>query len=85
MSALFFKKVSQNWIKLQQNKTNNKRPFILPKINKVYISGPNFTKSEGKVRFGHIFFENGPLDEAKKMPLSKMFCLFRKLVKNAKW
>ena len=35
------KKVSQNRTKLQQNKQtkqNNKRPFFLPKINKVFLS-----------------------------------------------
>ena len=44
------------------------------------ISDPNFTKSEGKVRFGHFFVENDTLDEQKRMPLSKKFCLFKKLV-----
>ena len=38
----------------KQNKQNNKRQFFLPKINKVYISEPNFTKSEGKVRVGQV-------------------------------
>ena len=32
---------------------------------------PNLTTSEGKIRFGQIFFENDPLDEPKKMPPSK--------------
>ena len=31
------------------------------------------------------FFENDPLDKPKKMPMSKKFYLFRKMVKNAKW
>ena len=43
------------------------------------------TLLEEKVRFGHFFFENDPLDEPKRMPLSKKFYLLRKLVKNAKW
>ena len=30
-------------------------------------------------------FEYDPLDEPKRMPLGKKFCIFRKLVKNAKW
>ena len=59
--------------------------FILPKINKAPISEPNFTKSEGKVRLGQNEIENDPLDEPKKMPLSKNVYLFGNLVKNAKW
>ena len=31
------------------------------------------------------FFENDPLDKLKKMPSSKGFYIFRKMVKNAKW
>ena len=40
MSASIKKKVSQNRTKLQQKnkqQTNNKRPFFLPKINKVFL------------------------------------------------
>ena len=57
------------------------RPFLifLPKS----ISWPNFTKSEGKVRFGQHFFENDPFDEPRKMPSSKKFYLFMKSVKSA--
>ena len=35
------------------NKQNNKRPFSAK--NELNISEPNFTKSEGKARFGHFF------------------------------
>ena len=71
----------------QTNKTNkqNKQTTIFSAKNKQSISGPYFTKSEGKVRFGQLFFENDPLDEPKKMPSNKKFYLFRKKVKNAKW
>ena len=34
------------------------------------IFSANFTKSEGKIRFGQFFFENDPLDEQKKMPIA---------------
>ena len=80
------KEVSQNRTKLQQttkqqNKTTNDH---FSAKNKQSIFETNFTKFEGKVRFGQIFFENDPLDELNQMPLSKKFHLFRKLVKNAK-
>ena len=44
----------------------NTRTTIFSAKNKyLSISELNFTKSEGKVRFGQIFFENNPLDEQK--------------------
>ena len=73
MSALIFLKVSQNQTKLQQNKTKNDDFFCQKKSS----SEPSFTKSEGKVRFGHSFFENDPLDEPKKIPTSKKCIFFR--------
>ena len=58
MGTSIFFKVSQNRTKLQQNKTNKQTndPDHLFAKNKLSISEPNFTKSEGKVRFGQIFF-----------------------------
>ena len=84
----FKKKVSQNRTKLQQtkqtNKQNNKQPFFLPKINKVFLS-PILQNLKGRSVLDKFLFENDPLDEPKRMPLGKQFCLFRKLVKNANW
>ena len=89
MSASIKKKVSQNRTKLQQTTTttttnnNNKRPFFLPKINKVFLR-PILQNLKGRSVLDNFFFENDPLDELNQMPLSKKFYLFRKLVKNAK-
>ena len=89
----FKKKVSQNRTKLQQTTTtnnkqqtanNNKRPFFLPKINKVFLR-PILQNLKGRSVLDNFFFENDPLDEPNQMPSSKKFYLFRKLVKNAKW
>ena len=88
----FKKKVSQNRTKLQQtttnnNKqqtTNNKRPFFLPKINKVFLR-PILQNLKGRSVLDKFFFENDPLDEPNQMPPSKKFYLLSKLVKNAKW
>ena len=82
------KKVSQNRTKLQQTTNNNKQQqqtTIFSAKNKLSIFETNFTKFEGKVRFGQIFFLNDPLDEPNQMPSSKKFYLLSKLVKNAKW
>ena len=86
MSASIKKKVSQNRTKLQQTTTttNNKRPFFLPKINKVFLR-PILQNLKGRSVLDKFFFENDPLDEPNQMPSSKKFYLFRKLVKNAKW
>ena len=77
MSASIKKKVSQNWTKLQQttnnNKqqtTNNKRPFFLPKINKVFLR-PILQNLKGRSVLDNFFFENDPLDEPNQMPPSK--------------
>ena len=94
------KKVSQNRKKLQQttnnnkqqqtttnNKqqtTNDKRPFFLPKINKVFLR-PILQNLKGRSVLDKFFFENDPLDEPNQMPPSKKFYLLSKLVKNAKW
>ena len=84
----FKKKVSQNRTKLQQTTTttnnNNKRPFFLPKINKVFLR-PILQNLKGRSVLDKFFFENDPLDEPNQMPLSKKFYLLSKLVKNAKW
>ena len=94
MSASIKKKVSQNRTKLQQttttttnNKqqtTNNKRPFFLPKINKVFLR-PILQNLKGRSVLDKFFFENDPLDEPNQMPSSKKFYLLSKLIKNAKW
>ena len=63
--------------------TNNKRPFFLPKINKVFLR-PILQNLKGRSVLDKFFFENDPLDELNQMPLSKKFYPFRKLVKNAK-
>ena len=85
MSASILKKVSQNRTKLQQTTTNNnnKRPFFLPKINKVFLR-PILQNLKGRSVLDNFFFENDPFDELNQMPLSKKFFLFRKLIKNAK-
>ena len=83
----FKKKVSQNRTKLQQTTTttnNNKRPFFLPKINKVFLR-PILQNLKGRSVLDKFFFENDPLDEPNQMPLSKKVYLLSKLVKNAKW
>ena len=67
----------------QQTTNNNKRPFFLPKINKVFLR-PILQNLKGRSVLDKFFFENDPLDELNQMPLSKKFYLFRKLVKNAK-
>ena len=64
----------------KQNKQQQTTIFSAKKKN----SEPNFTKSEGKVLFGQIFYENDPLDEPKRMPPSKKFCFFQEVGKNAK-
>ena len=86
----FKKKVSQNRTKLQQTTTttttnnNNKRPFFLPKINKVFLR-PILQNLKGRSVLDKFFFENDPFDEPNQMPSSKKFYLLSKLVKNAKW
>ena len=72
--------------KQQQQTTtnnNNKRPFFLPKINKVFLR-PILQNLKGRSVLDKFFFENDPLDELNQMFLSKQFYLFRKLVKIAK-
>ena len=83
---IFFK-VSQNWTKLQQTNNTNKtkqttkRPFFLPKINKVFLR-PILQNLKGRSVLDNLFFENDPLDEPNQMPPSKKLYLFRKLVKT---
>ena len=67
----------------QQQTTNNKRPFFLPKINKVFLR-PILQNLKGRSVLDKFFFENDPLDEPNQMPPSKKFYLLSKLVKNAK-
>ena len=76
-------KVATNNNKQQQTTTNNKRPFFLPKRNKVFLR-PILQNLKGRSVLDNFFFENDPFDEPNQMPLSKKFYLFRKLVKNAK-
>ena len=68
----------------QQQTTNNKRPFFLPKINKVFLR-PILQNLKGRSVLDKFFFENDPLGELNQMPPSKKFYLLSKLVKNAKW
>ena len=68
----------------QQQTTNNKRPFFLPKINKVFLR-PILQNLKGRSVLDKIFFENDPFDEPNQMPPSKKFYILSKLVKNAKW
>ena len=68
----------------QQQTTNNKRPFFLPKINKVFLR-PILQNLKGRSVLDKFFFKNDPLDEPNQMPPSKKFYLLSKLVKNAKW
>ena len=70
---------------MQQQTNNKQQTTIFSAKNESSIFETNFTKSEGKVRFGQFFFENDPLDEPNQMPPSKKFYPSRKLVKNAKW
>ena len=82
-SKLKSDKVATNNNKQQQT-TNNKRPFFLPKINKVFLR-PILQNLKGRSVLDKFFFENDPLDEPNQMPPSKKFYLLSKLVKNAKW
>ena len=50
--------------------TNNKRPFFLPKINKVFLR-PILQNLKGRSVLDTFFFENDHFDEPNKMPLSK--------------
>ena len=67
----------------KQTKQTNSELGLL-EVPSESISEPNYTstKSEGQVL--NIFL-NDPLDEPKKIPSSKKFYLFRKMVKNAGW
>ena len=67
----------------KQQQTNNKRPFFLPKINKVFLR-PILQNLKGRSVLDNFFFENDPFDKPNQMPLSKKFYLSKKLVKNAK-
>ena len=77
-SMLQLKKGSQN--RQSCKKTNKTNRFFLPKIIKVFLS-PILQNLKGRSFFDN-FFENGPLDEPRKMPPSKKFYLFRKLDKT---
>ena len=67
----------------KQQTTNNKRPFFLPKINKVFFR-PILQNLKGRSVLDKFFFENDPFDEPNQMPSSRKFYLLSKLVKNAK-
>ena len=67
----------------QQNKTNNKRPFSLPKMNKVF-PGSILQNLNGRSVLDKFFFENDCLDELKKMLSRKKFYLFSIMVKIPK-
>ena len=75
MSASIKKKSKPNSDKVAtNNKTtkqqNNKRPFFLPKINKVFLR-PILQNLKERSVLDTFFFENDPLDELNQMPLSK--------------
>ena len=53
----------------------------MPKINRVFLS-LILQNLNGRSVLDNIFFENDPFDEPKKMPSSKKFHIFRKIVKN---
>ena len=76
-------KVATNNKQTNKQTNNNKRPFFLPKINKVFLR-PILQNLKGRSVLDKFFFENDPFDEPNQMPLSKKFYLFRKLVKIAK-
>ena len=80
----FKKKSKPKSDKVATNNNNNKRPFFLPKINKVFLR-PILQNLKGRSVLDKFFFENDPLDEPNQMPSSKKFYLLSKLVKNAKW
>ena len=87
MSASIKKKSKPKSDKVATNKQTNKQQqqqttIFFAKNKSIFET--NFTKFEGKVRFGQFFFENDPFDEPNQMPLSKKCYLFRKLVKIAK-
>ena len=84
MSASIKKKSKPKSDKVATNNNNNKRPFFLPKINKVFLR-PILQNLKGRSVLDKFFFENDPLDEPNQMPPSKKFYLLSKLVKNAKW
>ena len=86
MSASIKKKSKLKSDKVATNNkqtNNNKRPFFLPKINKVFLR-PILQNLKGRSVLDKFFFENDPLDELNQMPLSKKFYLFRKLVNITK-
>ena len=83
MSASIKKKSKPKSDKVATNNNNNKRPFFLPKINKVFLR-PILQNLKGRSVLDKFFFENDPLDELNQMPLTKKIYLFKKWVKNAK-
>ena len=67
---LQLKKESQIGQSIATNKTTN--DHFLAK-NKLTVSEPNFTKSEGKIRFRQTIFEDGPLDKPKRCQQVKSY------------
>ena len=85
-SALIFflSKAKLNKVLQQTNKQKKQQKTIfLSKINKIFLS-PILQNLKGRSVWDTFSFKNDPLGEPKKMPLSKKFYTFRKLVKNAK-
>ena len=74
MSASIKKKSKPKSNKVATNnnnkQTNNKRPFFLPKINKVLLR-PILHNLKVRSVLDNFFFENDPLDELNQIPLSK--------------
>ena len=60
----------------------NKQTTIFSAKNKYSISEPNFTKSEGKVRFGQIFFWKWSSRRAKKDAAKQKVLCFQEVGQN---
>ena len=69
----------KNWPKYCNKTSKQQTTIFLPKINKVFL-GPILQNLNGKSVLDNFIFENDSLDEPKKMPPSKKFSFFRKLV-----
>ena len=63
------------------NKKKKKRPFFLPKINKVFLR-PILQNLKGRSVLDKFFFENDPLDEPKQMRQSKKILSFKEVSQN---
>ena len=76
MSASIYKKSKPTSDKVATNKQTNKQTNKT--TTKVFLS-PILQNLRGRSVLDN-FFENDPLDEPKRMPLSKKFCLFKRKI-----